>query len=104
MFEIIETSEYWRWFEALRDLKARHRIQARLTRLTLGNLGDFESVGGGVFELRIDCGPGYRVYFVRQGGVAILLLAGGDKSTQARDIARAKRLAGELREGHTWED
>jgi putative addiction module killer protein len=101
MFEIIETSEYWRWFEALRDREARQRIEARVRRLILGNPGDFESVGGGVYELRIDYGPGYRVYFTRQGGAVILLLAGGDKASQARDIARARRLVREAMEGWT---
>jgi putative addiction module killer protein len=102
MFEIIETSEYWQWFEALRDREARRRIQARLRRLMLGNLGDFGSVGGRVLELRIDYGPGYRVYLMRQGGAVIVLLAGGDKSSQARDIVRAKRLAREVLEGRIW--
>jgi putative addiction module killer protein len=98
MFEIIETSEYWRWFEALRDTRARNRIQTRLFRLQFGNTGKFESVGDGILELRIDYGPGYRVYFVRRGRVVIVLLAGGDKSSQARDIERAKRLAREVLE------
>ncbi len=102
MFEIIETSEHWRWFEALRDREARRRIQTRVRRLTVGNPGDFESVGGGVHELRVDYGPGYRVYFMRQGMALIILLAGGDKSTQARDIARAKRLFRQALEGRMW--
>jgi putative addiction module killer protein len=69
------------------------RIAARIRRVSLGNLGDTKSVGEGVHEFRIACGPGYRVYFVRQGAAVIVLLAGGDKSTQKRDIERAKELA-----------
>jgi putative addiction module killer protein len=102
MLEIIETSEYWRWFEALRDPEARYRIQARLGRLLLGNLGDFKSVGDGVLELRVDYGPGYRVYFMRRDRAAAVLLAGGDKSSQTRDIERARLLAKRVSEGRTW--
>jgi putative addiction module killer protein len=93
MFEIRQTAEYRRWFAGLRDTEARHRIGARLRRLTLGSLGDSRSVGEGVLELRIDCGPGYRVYLVRRGRSVIVLLAGGDKSSQRQDIERAKRIA-----------
>jgi len=78
------------WLEALRDQQARARIQARLARVGVGNLGDVESVGEGVMELRIDWGPGYRVYFARVGRVIVLLLCGGDKRTQKKDIQRAK--------------
>jgi len=78
------------WIEALRDQQARARIQARLARVALGNLGDTETAGEGVMELRIDWGPGYRVYFSRIGQVVVLLLCGGDKRTQQRDIDRAK--------------
>jgi putative addiction module killer protein len=103
MLELIETDEYWRWFEALRDRPARYRIHARLLRVQRGNLGDFHSVGGGVLELRIDCGPGYRVYLMRRDQKTIVLLGGGDKSTQVRDIDRVKRLAQESAEGQAWE-
>ena len=78
------------WANALRDQRAQAAIDQRLRRLTLGNLGDYRGVGKGVFELRIDVGPGYRVYFGREGTVAIVLLCGGDKRTQQRDIERAQ--------------
>ena len=78
------------WFESLRDQKTRTRIRGRLTRLELGNFGDCQSVGEGVFELRIHFGPGFRVYFGEVGDTLILLLCGGDKSSQQRDIERAK--------------
>jgi len=94
--EIFETDEYRRWFEGLRDLRAQMRIGARLRRASLGNLGDFRSVGQGVLELRVDYGPGYRLYFTRRGEAVVILLAGGDKSSQERDIERARRLARRL--------
>ena len=78
------------WLEGLKDRQARARIEARLARVAVGNLGDVESVGEGVLELRIDWGPGYRAYFARVGQVIVLLLCGGDKRTQQRDIDRAK--------------
>jgi putative addiction module killer protein len=78
------------WYYSLRDAKARVKIEARLERVELGNVGDYRSVGEGVFELRIDCGPGYRVYFGQVGTVIVLLLCGGDKSTQEQDISKAK--------------
>ncbi len=77
------------WFNCLRDTKARYRIRARLDRVVEGNLGDYRFVGDGVWELKIDYGPGYRVYFGQVGSVIILLLCGGDKSTQERDIRQA---------------
>ena len=80
----------------MRDRKAVARIVERLRRLSLGNPGDAKPVGGGLSELRIDYGPGYRVYYVRRGEVLIVVLCGGDKSSQARDIARAKALALEI--------
>jgi putative addiction module killer protein len=91
--EILETDEYQRWFEGLRDFAAQFRIGARLRRVSLGNLGDFRPVGEGVLELRIEYGPGYRLYFIRRGETVIVLLAGGDKSSQQRDVERAKGLA-----------
>lgn len=79
------------WLESLRDRQASAKIKTRLGRVELGNLGDFKPVGEGVMELRIDHGPGYRVYFAQLGATIILLLCGGDKSTQAQDILRAKQ-------------
>lgn len=93
MIEIRQTDEYEAWFDKLRDQQARFRILARIRRLSLGNPGDVAPVGEGVSELRIDCGPGYRVYFIQEGSLLIVLLAGGDKSSQRRDIERAKQLA-----------
>lgn len=87
--EIRQTAVYRRWFDGLKDGTAQGRILIRLRRLSLGNFG------GGVSELRVDHGPGYRVYFKRSGDKLVLLLAGGDKKSQARDIARAKKLAAE---------
>lgn len=93
MREIRQTRRYAKWFRRLRDREARERIDARIRRLSLGYPGDVASVGEGVLELRIHFGPGYRVYFVEEGSVAVLLLAGGDKSTQSRDIRAAISLA-----------
>lgn len=101
MIEVRQTSIYAKWIAELRDRRAISRIDLSIRRLSLGNFGDVRSVGGGVSEMRIDYGPGYRVYFVRRGNVVVILLCGGDKSTQDRDIASAKSLARELRdEGH----
>jgi putative addiction module killer protein len=91
--EIRQTETFAAWFRRLRDRRARARIQVRIDRLSLGNPGDSRPVGERVSELRIDYGPGYRVYFVRRGDKLIVLLAGGDKSTQARDISTALKLA-----------
>jgi putative addiction module killer protein len=94
--EVRQTREYADWFDNLRDREARFRILARIRRISLGNLGDMRSVGDRVSELRIPCGPGYRIYLTQRGDMLIILLAGGDKSTQRQDIARAKRLEREL--------
>jgi putative addiction module killer protein len=104
MFRICQTASYRQWFKALRDVDARTNIDARLWRLAIGQPGDCRAVGGGVLELRIHCGPGYRVYYVQHGATVIVLLAGGDKSSQVRDIERAKRLAEEVLEERAWED
>jgi len=94
--EIRQTRVYAAWFGGLRDRAAKARIDIRVRRLSLGNPGDVRPVGAGVSELRIDHGPGYRVYFVNHGGRYVLLLAGGEKSSQDRDIKLAKQLAREL--------
>ena len=96
MIEIRQTEVYARWFDSLRDRRARARVDARIRRLSLGNLGDVKPVGEGVSELRIDYGPGYRVYFVQRGQTLVVLLAGGDKDTQERDISTALELTREL--------
>jgi putative addiction module killer protein len=96
MIEIRQTEVYSQWFGSLRDRQARARIDARIRRLSLGNPGDVKPVGEGVSELRIDFGPGYRVYFVGHGQTLVILLAGGDKHTQDRDIKTALDLAREL--------
>jgi putative addiction module killer protein len=98
MIEIRETEAFAGWMRKLRDSEARARIAARIRRLALGNVGDSKSVGEGVSELRIHHGPGYRVYLLRHGEMLIILLCGGDKNSQARDIIAAKRLASELKE------
>jgi putative addiction module killer protein len=85
------------WLASLRDIKARAKIRVRLDRVSLGNLGDCHGVGEGVQELRIDYGPGYRVYFAQDGATIVLLLCGGDKSTQAKDIETAKRYWSQYR-------
>ena len=95
MIEIHQTEVYEKWFDALRDRTARNRILARIRRLSLGLTGDAKPVGQGVSELRIHYGPGYRIYFMQRGQTLILLLAGGDKSTQDRDIKTALALSKE---------
>ena len=96
MIEIRKTEVFVQWIDGLRDIKARSRVLARIERLASGSPGDVKPVGEGVSELRIDYGPGYRVYFVKRGQTVIVLLAGGDKSTQATDIRTAIRLARNL--------
>lgn len=96
MLEVRQTDVFTAWFAGLRDRKARARITARIRRLSLGNPGDVKSVGGGISEMRIDYGPGYRVYFVGRGDVVVILHCGGDKRRQDRDIARALELAKEV--------
>jgi putative addiction module killer protein len=96
MLEVRQTVAYAEWYSALRDRQAKTRIDIRIRRLSLGNPGDVKPVGEGVSELRIDHGPGYRVYFAQQGVVLIVLLAGGDKASQDKDIRLSKALAKEL--------
>lgn len=96
MIEIRQTEVFARWLNGLRDSRAYGRILARIRRLSLGNPGDVKPVGEGVSEMRIDYGPGYRVYFVRRGTEVVILLAGGDKRTQDRDIATALELGRQL--------
>ena len=96
MIEIRQTEVFAEWFAGLRDRAARARITVRIRRLSLGNPGDVKPVGGGVSEMRVDYGPGYRVYFARRGGTVVVLLCGGDKRRQDRDITRALELAREI--------
>jgi putative addiction module killer protein len=98
IIQIQQTEAYANWFSGLRDRVARARIDVRIRRLSLGNAGDAKPVGDGVSELRVDHGPGYRIYFIQRGEVVIVLLAGGDKSTQDKDIRNAKALAKDLKE------
>ncbi len=96
MMEVRKTAIFAKWFESLKDRKARARIQARIDRVEIGHFGDVAPVGEGVSELRIFYGPGYRVYFVQLQSVVVILLSGGDKSTQQADIVRAKEIARQL--------
>ncbi len=96
--EIVESGDFQRWISNLRDRRALARINARLLNVTLGNFGDARSVGNGLYELRIHYGPGYRIYFLREGITVVILLCGGDKGSQRRDIERANRLAQDWRE------
>ena len=96
MIEMVETDYFQRWMERLKDAIAKNRILARLKRASMGNLGDWKSVGGGVAEMRIDHGPGYRVYFTRRGDRVVIILAGGTKRTQSADVAKAIEIAKQL--------
>ncbi len=96
MIGVRQTDVYAAWFDGLRDRQAKARIDIRIRRLSLGNFGDVKPVGGGVSELRISYGPGYRVYFARRGHDLVILLAGGDKSTQSADIKAARGLLQQL--------
>lgn len=98
MLEIKETEEFCDWLKALRNSVAKAKILVRIERLAHGNPGDVKPVGEGISELRIHYGAGYRVYYVQRGGELIILLCGGDKDSQDKDIAKAKKLAGELEE------
>ena len=96
MIEIRKTELFATWLDSLRDIQAKARVLVRIERLALGNAGDVKPVGEGVSKMRIDYGPGYRVYFIQRGSELIILLAGGDKSSQSRDIKAAIRLAQNL--------
>jgi len=96
MYEMRKTDTYAQWLGSLRDIHARARVQVRVERLAAGNAGDVRPVGEGVSELRVNYGPGYRVYFTMRGRTVVILLAGGDKRTQAADIKTALRLARNL--------
>ena len=98
MFTLIQSSVFVVWLSTLTDQKAKARILARLRSAMLGNFGDCEPVGEGVSEMRVHVGPGYRVYYIRTGHTVYVLLTGGNKSTQKKDIAQAKKLARELKE------
>ena len=98
MYTVRRTATFIDWLNGLKDRRAAARIAARILRLEDGNLGDVKPVGEGVSEMRIDYGPGYRIYFIQPERTVILLLCGGDKGTQTRDIARAKRRAKEYKE------
>lgn len=96
MLEVRRTIEFIDWLTALRDTQARARIAKRIDRIAQGNFGDAKPVGDGVNELRFTFGPGYRVYYTRRGDVIVILLCGGDKDSQSRDIERAKEIAREI--------
>jgi len=96
VIEIRKTKIFAKWLDELQDISARVRILVRIERLSTGNPGDFKPIGEGVSEMRIDCGPGYRVYYKKQGQKIIILLAGGDKQSQTKDIKTALRLAKNL--------
>ncbi|MGC5628103.1 type II toxin-antitoxin system RelE/ParE family toxin [Georgenia sp. Z1344] len=101
MIEVLSTPDFDRWLRKLKDRQGRLRILSRIDRLAHGNPGDAKAVGGGVLELRLTYGPGYRVYYAQRGTRVVLLLCGGDKSTQQSDIAKAHQLASEW---HSTED
>jgi putative addiction module killer protein len=96
VFEVRQTEAFAKWRAELKDIVARRRIGARLDRLSFGNFGDTKPVGEGVMELRLDFGPGYRIYFIQHGQRIVVLLCGGDKASQRRDVERAKTMAKQL--------
>lgn len=98
MLELIKTDVFDRWLTELRDIRARARIEARIRRLSLGNPGDVKPVGEGISEMRIDYGPGYRVYYLKRGPIVVVLLCGGNKASQDRDIVMAKAIAAQWKE------
>ena len=104
MYTVIETEAFAAWLAGLRDMPTRIRLARRLSKAARGVLGDVKPVGDGVWEMREFFGPGWRMYYIRQGAVIILMLGGGDKATQQADIERAKALALELHDEHTQSD
>ena len=96
MIEVRQTDEFKTWLRRLKDDNALARIVTRIRRIEQGNLGDTKSIGSGVMEIRVDYGPGYRIYYVRRGAAIVILLCGGDKRTQRQDIRRAQELAERL--------
>lgn len=97
MVEIVESDTFKRWVRRLRDHSAVAKINARLRKVSIGNFGDTRPIGDGISEMRIHYGPGYRIYFIREGSTVVVLLCGGDKGSQQRDIEHAKRLAQDWR-------
>jgi len=95
MVDIFKSATFGRWLKKLRDPQAKARIEMRIRRLSLGNPGDVQPIGEGLSEMRIDYGPGYRVYYMQQGSVLIVILCGGSKNAQQSDIVKAKKLAAE---------
>lgn len=98
MVKVVKSATFDRWIRKLKDRRAAARVEVRIDRLAAGNPGDAKSVAGGIWELRIDYGPGYRVYYLQQGQQVIILLSGGDKSTQQRDIEQAHQIAKEWKQ------
>lgn len=96
MLEVRRTAEFIKWLVNLRDVAARARIARRIDRIAAGNFGDTKPIGGGVSELRFAFGPGYRIYYTRRGHVVVILLCGGDKGSQTRDIEHAKAMARDI--------
>jgi putative addiction module killer protein len=93
LVEILRSATFDRWLKQLRDWRAKALVEMRIRRLGLGNAGDVSPIGGGLSEMRIDHGPGYRVYYLRRGATLVILLCGGDKRTQQADIRRARQIA-----------
>ena len=102
MIEIVQTDNFSEWLEGLRDRRAKTAIEKRLDRVALGNFGDVSSVGSGVNEMRVHIGAGYRIYFIHRGKTVIVLLCGGDKGSQSRDIVRAHELAVKIEDILEW--
>lgn len=96
MYKILKTEIFDTWFKNLRDINGTGRILTRIKRAELGNLGDFKALGSGLYEMRIDCGPGYRLYFMKEKNKIIILLSGGSKSTQEKDIKKAYTIMKEI--------